>query len=912
MSLRTPLRSRILLSTLAVALAVVVLLYLTDYQLKTSSARNLLASWKLVDAESALRSLVENEPSSLESRRMYAECLYKRGELKKARDEYVALLRFDLAQASSHNLSLAFVHFFLGNLDTASSLANQMLRRAPFDSSGMAKAFNLLGRIAFNKAQYDSAMLFQLRSLALARGSSASQIEADALRQIGVLYWYHGKTDSARAVYYDSALRIYKKINDKIGEATTLNNIGLAGGTMKCYLDAFAIRKRIGDQVGLADSYYFVTGGGLNHWFDLMYSFRNKSLELSKRIGYKWGEEVAARAVEDMVVAAYDSARFDPQVVDSAVAVSGEQSIQQMLRKSSGLIRSGEIKASADLRERIVAICDSMGYTIGLEQALGLQIGALLPLGEYKKAEAVARRLQKIWTNAPIEAGCFLARVYLASGRNEEAARLVSSLIGRLDADYLARLRQKDINFSLVSGYMLMFRHDLYSMLMAALKEKGSNEEMFALLERFRSLPLGFGVEMGNGNTAGGDESIWHRYVRLLEDIEKGSNDVERLLEEFEDAYHKTIDRNGEAADASQHLFGKPIPAMNDVQQALAGHQVLVEYFVGKEKAYLLALRGDSSLVLELGQPSANVNSSARTLRELLLRGKSVPHDVMWKGPASFLYRVLIQPLVDRGFLKGGNHLIVSPHGRLIDVPFACLLGSDGGILMQKFTLSYLPSAFHILSSPKETPPSTFLALVPDRKSLPFADIEVAAIPATLFSSETVLRDEQATTSELMRHAATSDVMHIAAHGNMHRWHPLFSYLQMNDGPFELHRILNLKLSSRLIVLSSCETGYGVGMMGDIAQGHEVVSFPQAFLSAGASAVIAPLWIVEDEATSRLMASFYSNLMSLKRSDGSSQTGSFSRALTLAQRQFVGESRGTHPKNHPFYWAGFYLTGSPN
>lgn len=912
MSLRTLLRSRVLLSAFAVAVAAVVLLYITDYQRKAATVRNLLSNWDIVDAESKLRSLVEDYPSSIEARRMYAECLFKRGDLKKARDEYIALIRSDSAEVCSHTLSLAFTHFFLGNLDMASSLANETLRRASADPAVMARAFNLLGRIAFNKAQYDLAMTFQRRSLTIAHERGDLQIEADALRQIGVLYWYHGKPDSARSAYYEPALSLYRKINDKIGEATTLNNIGLAGGAMKCYLDAFAIRKRIGDQVGLADSYYFVTGGGLNHWFDLMFSFRNKSLELSRRIGYKWGEEVAARAVEDMVVAAYDSARFDTQVVDSAVAVSGEQSIQQMLRKSSGLIRSGEIKAAADLRERIVAMCDSMGYTIGLEQALGLQIGALIALGDYRKAETVAHRLQKVWSNAPIEAGCFLARVYLASGRSEEATRLLSSLIERLDADYLARLRQKDINFSLVSGYLLMFRHDLYSMLMAALKKKGSNEEMFAVLERFRSLPLGFGVEMGNGNAAGGDESIWHRYVRLLEEIEKGSTDVERLLVEFDDAYHQTIDRNSEAANASQQLFGKPIPAMSDVQQALAGDQVLVEYFVGKEKAYVLALRHGSSMVQELGQSSANVNSSARTLRELLLRGKSSPDDVLWKGPASFLYRILIRPLVNRGFLKEGDHLIISPHGQLIEIPFACLVDSDASMLIHRFTLSYLPSASHILSRPMETTPSTFLAFVPDRESLPFAENEVARIPANLFSSKKLQYDDQATAAELLRQAPTSDVIHIAAHGSMHRWHPLFSYLQMNDAPFELHRILNLKLSSRLIVLSSCETGYGIGMMGDIAQGHEVVSFPQAFLSAGASAVIAPLWIVEDEATSHLMTSFYAILASLKRSDGSFPTGSLTKALVLAQRQFIEEASKNHKKSHPLYWAGFCLTGTPN
>jgi CHAT domain-containing protein len=100
-------------------------------------------------------------------------------------------------------------------------------------------------------------------------------------------------------------------------------------------------------------------------------------------------------------------------------------------------------------------------------------------------------------------------------------------------------------------------------------------------------------------------------------------------------------------------------------------------------------------------------------------------------------------------------------------------------------------------------------------------------------------------------------------------------------------------------------------MMGDIAAGHEVVSFPEAFLSAGVSAVIASLWIVEDQATSRLMASFYSRLASMKRSTGSLPPGSFARALAEAQQGFVKDAK-YHDKIHPFYWAGFYLTGSPN
>ena len=121
-----------------------------------------------------------------------------------------------------------------------------------------------------------------------------------------------------------------------------------------------------------------------------------------------------------------------------------------------------------------------------------------------------------------------------------------------------------------------------------------------------------------------------------------------------------------------------------------------------------------------------------------------------------------------------------------------------------------------------------------------------------------------------------------------------------------------MTLPSQLVVLSSCETGYGIGMMGDIAQGHEVVSFPQAFLSANVSTVIAPLWIVEDEATSRLMASFYSNLAPMKQSGSPLSPGSFARALALAQQQFTRDAETHQGKSHPFYWAGFYLTGKPN
>src|SRR5262249_39935045 len=70
----------------------------------------------------------------------------------------------------------------------------------------------------------------------------------------------------------------------------------------------------------------------------------------------------------------------------------------------------------------------------------------------------------------------------------------------------------------------------------------------------------------------------------------------------------------------------------------------------------------------------------------------------------------------------------------------------------------------------------------------------------------------------------------------------------------------------------------------------------RAFLLAGASAVLAAQWDVDDDATSRLMSDLYSRL-----ANGSA----LARALADAQaaRAAAGE--------HPIDWAGFAVLGGP-
>ncbi|HMW03237.1 MAG TPA: CHAT domain-containing protein, partial [Acidobacteriota bacterium] len=145
-------------------------------------------------------------------------------------------------------------------------------------------------------------------------------------------------------------------------------------------------------------------------------------------------------------------------------------------------------------------------------------------------------------------------------------------------------------------------------------------------------------------------------------------------------------------------------------------------------------------------------------------------------------------------------------------------------------------------------------------------------------------------------------MLHFATHGVFNRQTPELSGLilsQVNrngepeNGFLSLTDVFNLRLNADLVVLSACQTALGKDYWGE-----GMVGLTRGFLYAGTNRVMSSLWMVDDSATSELMAEFYRRMLGKDRLSPAA-------ALRAAQLRMLSRPN----RKHPFYWAAFQVQG---
>jgi CHAT domain-containing protein len=380
-----------------------------------------------------------------------------------------------------------------------------------------------------------------------------------------------------------------------------------------------------------------------------------------------------------------------------------------------------------------------------------------------------------------------------------------------------------------------------------------------------------------------------------------------RQLEEEYEALVVKIRR--EHAGYAALAFPRALTA-SEIAGRLAPDEALVEYLVTERRGYAWVVRRDGVHAYPVpGQ--ATLAPKVRLLHALL----AANDEAAVRQLGSQLYARLLQP--GEPALQGARRLIVVPDGALQRLPFALLRAGDRW-LAERHVLALAPSAT-ILDQLRRPPirPATrsLLALAaPDAGgghaavfdlgqrelgTLTHASSEVVDADARVGGGAGQTHVGPAATEQVLKAATAGDyrIVHFAAHAVVDEVVPrrsavLLSAAGDDDGLLQVSEIANLSLSADLVVLAACRSN-----VGRLVRGEGLLSLSRAFMHAGARAVVATAWKVDDRETAWLMRELYGGI-----ADGLAPDEALQRAQ---QRAIAAGGRRATPAN----WGAFLISG---
>ncbi|VXD15754.1 conserved exported hypothetical protein [Planktothrix serta PCC 8927] len=355
-------------------------------------------------------------------------------------------------------------------------------------------------------------------------------------------------------------------------------------------------------------------------------------------------------------------------------------------------------------------------------------------------------------------------------------------------------------------------------------------------------------------------------------------------------------------------------------------HAAVVYVMSRKEDLDLVVLTQKGELKLQRVEVShAELMAKVQEFRAAITNGRERNSD-RYLASSQQLYRWLIAPIESQ--LKDGDieTLLLSLDSGLRSLPMAAL--HDGQqFLIEKYSLSLIPSLSLLDTRYKSLKDTKVLAMganqFVDLQPLPAVETELNLITHTLWSGQLFINQEF-TINNLIRQRRDYpyQIIHLATHSEFNPGSPENSYIQLWQterlGLNQLRQLGWNKPAVELLVLSSCRTALG--------DERAELGFAGLAVQAGVKSALASLWYVSDEGTLGLMTAFYGQLQeskikaeALRKAQIKLLKGEVKLEkgyLQLDEKQAIllpPELGNLSAKtlNHPYYWSGFTLIGSP-
>lgn len=334
---------------------------------------------------------------------------------------------------------------------------------------------------------------------------------------------------------------------------------------------------------------------------------------------------------------------------------------------------------------------------------------------------------------------------------------------------------------------------------------------------------------------------------------------------------HKIRDYCRRFPGAAGAQSAKP-PSIGQICAAL-GDAAMVEFVELNEALSAVTIAGGQVRLHALG-PSAPVRKAMmqipfalhRLARPQLRSAQQSAAQAALSHAAKTLHAILIAPLARA---LGDRPLVLVPTGWLQSVPWSILPSCAGR------PVTVAPSAALWKAAGDRLAGEDAGVVAIAGPGLSSAEDEVRLV-AGLYSHASLLVGADATAEAASKALTGAGIAHIAAHGTLRSDNPLFSALQLADGPFTVFDLERLDTTPHQVILAACDTA-----VSHVTAGEEILGLAAALLNQDTASLVAPLIPIPDAETAPLMASYHQGVRA-----GHSSAG----ALAAAQQRHQHDS----------------------